>query len=236
MRPLQSCKSMKCLFYMRRKDGGYDMLDRIEVFTHSSIRIKGNSFTVYADPFEIKNESHDADYVLITHQHYDHFSPDDIRKVIKDTTILVAPESMLDDARKLEGEVKEIVGVKPGVYREIKGLELETVPAYNALKPFHPKHADWVGYIVMIDGKRIYIAGDTDETKEAKEVRCDIAMIPIGGTYTMDAKKAADLIDTIRPEYVIPTHYGSVVGKPSDAQTFASLLKSPVKVVEKIKF
>ncbi len=212
------------------------MIDRIEVFTHSSIRINGSSATIYADPFKIEKESHDADYVLITHQHYDHFSPEDIRKVIKDTTILVAPESMLDDARQLEGEVKEIVGVKPGVYREIKGLELETIPAYNTIKPFHPKRSEWVGYIVIIDGKRIYIAGDTGLTKEAKAVKCDIAMVPIGGTYTMDAKKAADLIDTIRPEYAIPTHYGSVVGKPSDAQTFASLIKTPVRVVEKIKF
>ncbi len=210
------------------------MIDRIEVFTQNSIRIRADKVTIYADPFQMKESPHDADYILITHKHYDHFSPDDIRKVAKDTTVLVAPESMLDEAKEIEQDVKEIVAVKPGVYREIIGLELETIPAYNILKPFHPKHAEWVGYIVNIDGKRIYIAGDTDLTKEARQVKCDIALLPIGGHYTMDASKAAELANAIRPEYVIPTHYGSIVGKFSDAQTFANLVESTIKVVEKI--
>lgn len=211
------------------------MIDKIDVFTHSSIRIKG-SVTVYVDPFKITDETHDADYVLITHQHYDHFSPEDIRKVIRDTTILVSPESMVDDAMELEREVKEIVAMKPGESRELEDLDIEAIPAYNTLKPFHPKRANWLGYVLKLDGKRIYIAGDTGLTKESKQVKCDIAMIPIGGTYTMDAKRAADLINIITPEYAIPTHYGSVVGKPSDAKSFAKLVKEPVKVVEKIKF
>ncbi len=212
------------------------MLDKIEVFTQRSIRIKSDVGTIYLDPFKIKDEPHDADYVLITHSHYDHFSVEDIRKVIKESTILVSPESMIDDAMELEREVKEVVGVKPGVYREISGLELETIPAYNTIKPFHPRRAEWVGYILLLEGKRVYIAGDTGATKEAKKVKCDIALVPIGGTYTLDAKRAADLINTIRPEYAIPTHYGSVVGKKTDGQTFAGLVKSPVKVVEKIQY
>ena len=211
------------------------MIDKIDVFTHSSIRIKG-SVTVYVDPFKVEDETHDADFVLITHQHYDHFSPNDIRKVIKDTTILVSPESMVDDAMELEREVKEIVAMKPGESRELYGLEIETIPAYNTLKPFHPKRANWLGFIVKLDGKRIYIAGDTGLTKESKQVKCDIAMIPIGGTYTMDSKRAADLINIITPEYAIPTHYGCIVGKPGDAKNFAKYVKEPVKVVEKIKF
>ncbi len=212
------------------------MLDGIEVFTHSSIRIKDRKLTIYIDPYKMREEPHDADFVLITHQHYDHFSPEDIRKVIKDSTILVSPESMVDDAKELAPDVKEIVTVKPGVYREISGLELETIPAYNTIKPFHPRRAEWVGYIVRVDGKRIYIAGDTGATKEAKQVKCDIALVPIGGTYTMDTKRAADLINTIRPEYVIPTHYGSVVGRQTDGKTFAGLVKDPIKVVEKIQY
>ncbi len=211
------------------------MIDNIEVFTQNSIRIRSN-ITVYVDPFQMKEEPHDADYVMITHSHYDHFSPDDIRKVIKDTTILIVPESMLEDARELEPEVKEILTVIPGVYREINGFEFETVPAYNTIKPFHPRRAEWVGYIVRLGGKRIYVAGDTGLTKEARQVKCDIAMIPIGGTYTMDAKRGAELINTIRPEYAIPTHYGTVAGKPEDGKTFAKLVKEPVKVVEKIRF
>lgn len=212
------------------------MLDKIEVFTQSSIRIRSTVGTIYVDPFKMKEEPHDADYVLITHPHYDHFSIEDIRKVICRDTIMVVPEKMEDDARELEREVRSIETVSPGVYREIDGLELEAVPAYNTVKPFHPRRAEWVGYILRLEGKRIYIAGDTGATKEARKVRCDIAMVPVGGTYTMDTKRAAELINSIRPEYVIPTHYGSVVGRKTDGQTFAALVSSPVKVVEKIQY
>ncbi|MEE3495677.1 MAG: MBL fold metallo-hydrolase [Butyrivibrio sp.] len=212
------------------------MLDNIEVFTQNSIRIRSDSGTIYVDPFRMKEEPHDADYVLITHSHYNHFSIEDIRKVVGKKTLLVVPEKMEDDAGELRPDVKDIVTVKPGIYKEINGLELETVPAYNTIKPFHPKRAEWVGYILRLDGKRIYIAGDTGATKEARQVKCDIALLPIGGTFTMDAKKAADLTNLIRPEYAIPVHYGSSVGKKSDGQTFASLVKGPVKVVEKIQY
>ena len=212
------------------------MTDRIEVFTHSSIRIKEDSKTVYIDPYKIRENFGDADYIFVTHGHYDHFSVEDIKKIANKSTILVVPESMVDDAREVEILVKEIVTVKPGDKTEIEGLAVEAVPAYNNIKPFHPKRAEWVGYILTLGGKRIYIAGDTGLTKESKEVKCDIALVPIGGTYTMDAKKAADLINTIKPEVAIPTHYGSVVGKPSDANTFASLVKEPVQVVSKIQY
>ena len=212
------------------------MVDKIEVFIQNSIRIVSDFATVYIDPFQMKEELHDADYVLITHPHYDHFSPDDIRKIVKDTTILVAPESMIDDAGELAPVVKEIVAVKPGDSVDVSGLKLETVHAYNTIKPFHPKRAMWVGYILTLESKRIYIAGDTGLTKEARQVKCDIALVPIGGTYTMDAKKAANLINIIGPEYAIPTHYGSFVGKPRDGKTFENLVKQPVKVVQKIDF
>lgn len=212
------------------------MTDRIEVFTHSSIRIKGNSTTIYVDPFKMREEFHDADYVFVTHQHYDHFSIEDILKVATADTILVVPESMVDDAMEIERSVKEIVTVRPGENKDIAGLSVEAVHAYNNIKPFHPKRAQWVGYVLTVDDKRIYIAGDTGLTRESKEVKCDIAMVPIGGTYTMDAKKAAELINVIKPEVAIPIHYGSVVGKPSDAAHFADLVKEPVKVVTKIQY
>ena len=220
----------------KRDQEGGNMIDNIEVFTQNSIRINSSAGVIYVDPFHLKKEMHDADYVLITHQHYDHFSVEDIRKVIAPDTILVAPESMIDDALELEREVKEVIGLKPGVTREIAGLSLETIPAYNTIKPFHPRRAEWLGYILNVDGKRIYIAGDTGVTKEAKQVKCDIALLPIGGTYTMDAKRAADLINTIKPEVAIPVHYGSIVGKKTDGQTFASLVKEPVTVIEKIQY
>ena len=212
------------------------MVDNIEVLIHSSLRIKSSVGMIYVDPFQIAENYNDADYIFITHPHYDHFSIDDIRKVIGDSTVIVAPESMIDDAMEFEREASEIIGVEPGVTREIGAMTIETIPAYNNIKPFHPRRAEWVGYILSIDGKRIYIAGDTGVTKEAKQVKCDIALVPIGGTYTMDSRKAAELINIIAPEFAIPTHYGSTVGRPSDAKDFAALVKAPIKVVEKIKF
>ena len=143
---------------------------------------------------------------------------------------------MKDKAREVAGLVRQIVTVEPGVRREAEGLALETVPAYNMLKPFHPKSAGWVGYILQVDGKRIYIAGDTDATREAKAVRCDVALVPIGGTYTMDAGKAAELVNAIRPEVAIPIHYGSIVGKPSDGEAFAGYVKAPIRVELKLSF
>ena len=210
--------------------------ETIDVFTQNSIRIQTRFGNVYIDPFQMNEAPYDADYILITHDHYDHFSPEDIEKVSYADTILVVPEKMERKAQEVAGLVKEIKTVKPGVYREINGLEFETVPAYNILKPFHPKNAEWVGYILRVDGQRIYIAGDTDATKEAKEVKCDIALVPIGGTYTMDAKKAAELINTIRPNVAIPVHYGHIVGKPSDGDVFAQYVKEPIKVEFKISF
>ncbi|MCR5150589.1 MAG: MBL fold metallo-hydrolase [Clostridiales bacterium] len=212
------------------------MIDNIKVFKHNSIFIKTGFGAVYIDPFQMDEEPHDAAYIFITHEHYDHFSPEDIEKVSGNNTILVVPEKMERKAQEVAGIVKNIKTVKPGTYFKINDLEFETVSAYNILKPFHPKSAEWVGYILLVDGQRIYIAGDTDATKEAKEAKCDIALVPIGGTYTMDAKKAAELVNTIRPCIAIPVHYGSIVGNVSDADLFAQYVKEPVKVEFKISF
>jgi L-ascorbate metabolism protein UlaG (beta-lactamase superfamily) len=212
------------------------MTNNIEVFTQSSIRIQDSGKTIYIDPFRMNEEPKNADYILITHDHYDHFSPEDIAKVATGNTILIVPEKMEEKAQEVASLVGSILTVKPGVHCEVEGLEFETVPAYNLLKPFHPKNAEWVGYVLRIDGKRIYIAGDTDDTKEAKAVKCDIALVPIGGTYTMDAKKAAELVNTICPDVAIPTHYGSIVGKPADGEVFAQHVKAPTVVELKLKF
>ena len=149
---------------------------------------------------------------------------------------MILPEKMKGKSAEAAGNVKEIRTVKPGVYANVNGLEFDTIPAYNLLKSFHPREAGWVGYILRLDGKRVYIAGDTDATKEAKDVHCDIALVPIGGTYTMHAREAAELINAIHPDVAIPTHYGSIVGKPSDADVFEELVKAPIKVEKKITF
>ena len=212
------------------------MTENITVFTQNSIRITDRDRRIYIDPFQMREEPHDADYILITHDHYDHFSPEDIEKVAGSSTILIVPEKMQGKADAVANLVCRIVTVKPGVYREIDSLEMETVSAYNRLKPFHPKNAEWVGYILRVDGRRIYIAGDTDATKEAKAVKCDIALVPVGGIYTMDAKTAAVLVNTIRPSVAIPVHYGNIVGKPDQGKVFADHVKDPVRVEFKISF
>ena len=212
------------------------MTEKIDVFTQNSIRIRSDAGTIYIDPFQMTESPADADFILVTHDHHDHFSPEDIEKVAKQDSVLVVPEKMLKKAREVENLVGSIETVSPGDRKTICGLDLETIPAYNKVKPFHPKSAGWVGYILILGGKRIYIAGDTDLTSENRQVKCDIALIPIGGTYTMDAKKAAELINKIGPEVAIPTHYGSIVGKPEDADTFAALVKPPVRVERKIAF
>lgn len=215
---------------IRSAKGGRKMLENIEVFTQSSIRIRAGIGNVYIDPFQLKETSKDADFILITHDHYDHFSPDDIRKAAGTGCLLIVPEKMREKARVLEGCVRGIETVLPGASYEFGGLKFETVAAYNLLKPFHPKSAGWVGYVLETDGLRIYIAGDTDATKEAKTVRCDVALVPIGGTYTMNAGKAAALVNEIRPETAIPTHYGGIVGKEEDAEAFAAFVKAPIRV------
>ncbi len=135
----------------------------------------------------------------------------------------------------ISGKMRRVVTVKQGAFYEVDGIEFDTVAAYNTLKPFHMKGAGWVGYILRLDRKTIYIAGDTDVTKEAKAVKCDIALVPIGGTYTMNAKQAAGLINEIRPDVAIPVHYGSVVGGKRDEETFIENVKEPTKVEVKIK-
>ena len=201
------------------------MTENIIVFIQNSIRIAGSKGVIYIDPFKIDSEPHDADIIFVTHDHYDHFSPEDIAKVAQDETILVVPEKMEKKAGEVKKYVKQIVCVKQIQKGSINGLDFE---------PFHPKHAGWVGYILEVDGSRIYVAGDTDATKEAKAVSCDIALIPIGGTYTMDAEKASELINVIKPKVAIPTHYGSIVGSKKDADVFASAVSPEVKVEIKI--
>ncbi len=212
------------------------MVENIEVFTQSSIRIKSRHGVIYVDPFDMREEPHDADYIFITHDHSDHFSNDDIKKVRKDSTMLIVPQKIGKLASVLVHDSDRLIIVKPGIYKELGGLEFETIPAYNNLKPYHPKSAGWVGYVFRVDHKRIYVAGDTSLTKDNQKVKCDIALVPIGGTYTMDAKKAAELVNILRPEVAIPTHYGSIVGKKSDAEVFKAAVKPPIKVEIKMQY
>lgn len=201
-------------------------LSNISVNKQSSIRIAGNKI-LYFDAFGIDCESHDADYVFVTHEHYDHFDPASISKVMKENTVIIAPESMKKKLLKeLAVAENKCIFCLPNVRIEQDGISIETVPAYNNLKPFHTKGSKWVGYLVTMDDILYYVAGDTDANDDVKKVKCDIALVPIGGHFTMDKKQAAELICNMKPQAVIPTHYGEVVGNPKDGVDFMDLVKT----------
>ena len=199
------------------------MLENIEINCHSSIKISKGKI-IYIDPFKIEKESHDADIILITHDHYDHYSPEDIEKIEKQDTIIVAPKTV-----KALSKMMNVVLVEPNNTYEIQDIKIETIASYNIGKKFHPKENEWVGYIIEIEGTRYYIAGDTDITPENKQVKCDIAFIPVGATYTMTAQEGAELANIIRPRIAIPTHYGSVVGNREDGKIFEKLLNQDIE-------
>jgi L-ascorbate metabolism protein UlaG (beta-lactamase superfamily) len=190
---------------------------------HDTFRITG-SRVVYTDPFKIRKKD-TADVILITHDHFDHCSPDDVKLLCGEKTSVVAPS---DCAAKLPGKVTT---VKPGDTLEVAGVSIEVVPSYNTNKQFHPKSNSWVGYIFTVDGKRVYIAGDTDYIPEMKSFRADIALLPVSGTYVMTAEEAVRAALDIKPKIAIPMHYGSIVGSESDAQRFAQALAGKVEVV-----
>ena len=204
------------------------MLENIEVLYHSSIRIDKEKI-IYIDPFKIDKNYNDADIVFITHDHYDHYSEEDLDKVIKENTTIVIPEELLTKVLRKGINQNAIVTVEPNKKYMVQEIEFETIPAYNTNKTFHQKENDWVGYIITLNGVRYYISGDTDITEENKKVKCDVAFVPVGGVYTMDFKEAAQLINEIQPKIAVPIHYGSVVGTEQDAEDFVKLLHPEIK-------
>ena len=204
------------------------MLENIEVLYHSSIRINKEK-TIYIDLFKIDKNYNDADIVFITHDHYDHYSEEDIDKVINENTTIIIPEELLTNLLRKGINKNAIITVEPNEKYMVQGIKFETIPAYNTNKIFHPKENGWVGYIITLDDIRYYIAGDTDITEENRKVKCDVAFVPVGGTYTMDFKEAAQLINEIQPKIAVPIHYGSVVGTNQDATDFVKLLHPSIK-------
>ena len=204
------------------------MLKNIEVLYHSSIKISKNK-VIYIDPFKIDKNYNDADIVFITHDHFDHYSEEDIDKVINENTTIIIPEELLTKLLRKGINKNAIITVEPNKNYMVQGIKFETISAYNTNKTFHPKENGWVGYIITLDDIRYYIAGDTDITEENRKVKCDVAFVPVGGTYTMDFKEAAQLINEIQPKIAVPTHYGSVVGTKQDATDFIKLLHPSIK-------
>jgi len=211
------------LFILLYAKEGYAMTNNIHWLGHDTFRIEGEQL-IYTDPFQIKKNDI-AGIILITHEHRDHCSPEDIKKIQGPDTVIVTPA---DCAAKLHGNIKV---VKPGDKLEVRGVTVEVVPAYNTNKQFHTKDRGWVGYVFTVKGQRIYLAGDTDYIPEMKNIKADIAMLPVSGTYVMTADEAARAALDIKPKVAIPMHYGSIVGAKEDALKFSQNLKGKIEVV-----
>ncbi|MDP2156353.1 MAG: MBL fold metallo-hydrolase [Nitrospirota bacterium] len=198
------------------------MVKKIHWLGHDTFKITGEK-VIYTDPFKIKTADI-ADIILITHEHHDHCSPDDIKKLQGPNTVIV---TTADCAAKHKGNIKI---VKPGDSIDVFGIRIEVVPAYNTNKQFHTKDRGWVGYIFTVSGERIYLAGDTDYIPEMKTFSADIALLPVSGTYVMTADEAVQAALDIKPKIAIPMHYGSIVGSIDDAKKFAEKLKGKIVV------
>jgi L-ascorbate metabolism protein UlaG (beta-lactamase superfamily) len=208
-----------------------DFVKTMHWLGHDSFRLDGPP-VVYFDPWRLSGNPPIADLVLISHQHSDHCSPSDIKKVSGATTIVVASSQA----------AKEIPGarvVSPGDKLSLNDIEIEVVPAYNVNKfrapgvPFHPKADQHVGYIVSMYGIRVYFAGDTDHIPEMEAFDCDIALLPVSGTYVMTVAEAAKAAQTITPKIAIPMHYGAGIGAADDGVKFKTLYDGITVLLEK---
>lgn len=199
-----------------------DILSKIVWLGHDGFRINASK-TVYIDPYQIP-DGPAADVILITHEHFDHCSPEDVAKIQKSGSVIVTEK---DSGAKLSGDVRI---VEVGDTLAIDDVTVEAVPAYNTNKDFHPKSKGWLGFIVEVDGVRVYHAGDTDFIPEMKDFSVDIALLPVSGTYVMTADEAVEAALAINPKIAIPMHYGAIVGGEQDAESFKAALEGKVEV------
>lgn len=198
----------------------------IKINAQSSIRLSNKEIVIYIDPYLIEKNVNDADYIFITHDHYDHLSIDDINKVIKEDTIIVGAESCFKNLEEFDNNK---VKVKPNNKYLVGNLNFQTVASYNTNKLYHPEKNEWVGYLIDFNNKKYFITGDTDINKENKQIKCDVLLLPVGGVYTMDYKEAAILTNLIKPKLAIPTHYQTVVGTKVDAINYTNLLDKDIE-------
>lgn len=206
------------------------MLENLHWLGHAGFRLDGPK-TIYFDPYKIPANSKKADIIFISHEHFDHFSPDDISFISTKDTVIVSDKASAERlSAKSKIICKGIKAVSPGDKIEIDGINVEVMPAYNTNKEFHTRQSQKVGYIVTIGEVKIYHAGDTDFIPEMKDIKCDIALLPVSGTYVMTADEAAQAAVAIKPKIAIPMHYGDIVGSESDAQRFRDLLEGKVEV------
>jgi len=204
--------------------------DSIQWFGQASIKIQQAGKTIYIDPYNLK-AADKADAILITHPHFDHFSIEDIKKIASSDTVIFCPTEIKEKASVLG--VAKVYGVAPGFETEWKGISIQAVPAYNIVKTDkHPKSSNWVGYVLTLGHVKVYHTGDTERIPEMKSISCDIILLPLGQTYTMNT--IADAVDVVldsNATVAIPIHYGMYEGKAEDAEKFRKLLEGRVEVI-----
>lgn len=201
------------------------MLENIAWLGHDAFKIAASKI-IYLDPFELAGDLEPADVICITHEHHDHCSPEDVARIRREDTVVVAAENCRG---MLDGDVRY---VKAGDTVTIGELSIEAIPAYNVNKKFHPREAGGVGYVLTVDGTTIYHAGDSDPIPEMEGLEVDIAMLPVSGVYVATADEAVEAANKIRPKLVIPMHYGSIVGSRADAERFKELWSGEVVILE----
>ena len=206
------------------------MVKNIHWFGQAAVKIDAGDQVIYIDPYRIKKKDK-ADIVLITHSHSDHLSPADVSKVLTENTVLIAPKDCIQQLEELSKS--KVIVLEPGENFTVKGILIEAVPAYNIVKKeFHPKKNKWVGYVMSIEGVRIYHSGDTERIPEMKDFSCDIAMLPLGQTYTMNSvKEAAESAQDVKAKIAIPIHYGLYEGTAEDAEEFKEILADKIEVI-----
>jgi L-ascorbate metabolism protein UlaG (beta-lactamase superfamily) len=209
------------------------LIDAVEWLGHSGFRIRAGRASIYVDPYRAP-DGPAADAILITHGHYDHFSPQDLERLSGPGTTVVAPAPV---AERLSGQVRSIA---PGEVLELGRVDVRAVAAYNTSKrdgngnPFHPREAGWVGYELRIGGERLYHSGDTDVIPEMDTVAgVDVALLAVSGTYVMTAGEAAEAARRIQPAVAVPMHWGEHIGTKADAESFADLAPVPVRILDK---
>jgi len=200
----------------------------LEWLGHAGFLIR-NSKVIYIDPYQIKDDSEKADLILITHSHYDHCSVADMMKIVKEGTKIIMTADCQSKITRFEVPIQMII-VEPDKELDFQGIKISTLPSYNINKHFHPKDESWVGYVIKMNGVIIYHAGDTDFIPEMQKLtghsgsdKKFIALLPIGGRFTMTPEEAVEAAKVIKPSLVIPMHYGTIIADEKDAEEFVQL-------------
>jgi len=204
--------------------------ESIQWFGQASIKIQQAGKTIYIDPFNLKAPDK-ADVIFITHPHFDHFSVEDIKKIASSDTVVFCPSELKEKIKALG--ITNVYDVKPGFESEWKGIFIQAVPAYNIVKTDkHPKSSNWLGYVLTLGHVKVYHAGDTERIPEMQNILCDIILLPLGQTYTMNTiDEAVKAVLDTKASVAIPIHFGMYEGKTEDAETFAKTLEGNVKVI-----